>query len=249
MAQVDTDILYPALRLAGVLTGSGRGATEEQRDDAFQSLNQMLDSWNNQRLTIYSTRIDRYTLTPSKTSYTIGPDPGVGFTAPDFIAPRPHRIVNANIVTTTGGSEVHLKVQILTDQQWASKVLREVPTTIPTEVYNDGAFPVSRLYLWGYPTAGNDLELFSWSLLTQYAAQDDKVYLPPAYLSAVVYNLAVRLCGLFGTLLRPDVDREAIRLRGIIKAGNAPAPQIPSADYGMRGRGGSSFNYLSGGPK
>lgn len=244
MAQVDTDILYPALRLAGVVTGAQRGATEEQMEDAFQSLNRMLDAWNNQRLNIYTTRIDRYTLTPSKTSYTIGPD-----VRADFNAPRPHKITNANIVTTTGGSEVHLPLRIITDQQWAWKRLREIPTTIPTELYDDGAFPVSRLYLWGYPTVANDLELFTWSLLTQYAAQDDTVQLPPAYLDGIVYNLAVRLSGQFGTMLRPDVDREATRLRGIIKAGNAPAPQIASADYGMRGRGGSSFNYLSGGNK
>ena len=242
--KVDTDILYPALRLAQVVTGAQRGATEEQMDDAFQSLNRMLDAWNNQRLTIYTTRIDRYTLTPSRTSYTIGPEPTA-----DFNAARPHRITAANIVTNTGGSEVHLPLRVLTDMQWSAKVLREVPTTIPTELYNDGAYPVSRLYLWGYPTAGNDLELFTWSLLTPFAAQDDTVQLPPEYLDGIVYNLAVRLSDQFNTTLRPNVERTARQLLGQIKAGNAPAPQIASADFGMRGRTGGRFNYLTGGSK
>ena len=188
---VDTEILYPALRLAGVLTAAGRTASPSQMADAFGSLNRMLDMWTTQRLLIYTIRVDRYPMTPSQTSYTIGP---VGA---DFTAPRPLRINDAAIVLT-GATEVHTPLRVLTDHEWAAKRLREVPTTIPTEIYNDGAYPISRLYLWGYPTAGNDLELFTWSQLTRFATQEDPVAFPPGYEDAVVYNLAVRLCGQFG---------------------------------------------------
>jgi hypothetical protein len=188
---VDTDLLYPALRLAGVVTAAGRTASPSQMADAFQSLNRMIDAWRMERLLIYTVRIDRFTLAPSQTSYTIGP-------GGDFDAPRPTRITAANIVLTIGGSQVHTRLRILTDRDWAAKSLREIPTTIPTELYSDGAFPLSTLYLWGYPTAANDLELFTWQQLDQFAAQTDAVSVPPAYEDAIVYNLAVRLTAQFG---------------------------------------------------
>ncbi len=241
---VDTDILYPALRLAGVLTAAGRLApvNGSQMTDAFQTLNRMLDAWTTQRLLIWTIRVDRYTLTPSQVTYTIGPS------GADFTAPRPVRISDASIVTTGGGSEIHLPLRLLTDHQWAAKRLRVMPTTIPTELYYDGAYPNATLYLWGYPTAGNDLELFTWQQLTQFVLQTDTVLFPPGYLDAVVYNLAVRLSGLFGTQLRGDVAQTAKEAKAAIKASNATSPTIPSADFGMRGRSGGDFNYLSGGP-
>lgn len=239
MQQVDTDLLYPALRMAGVLTAAGRKASASQLADAFQAVNRMIDAWRLERLLVFTVRVDRYTLSPSQTSYTIGP-------GGNFDAPRPTRITAANIVTTSGGSEVHLPLRILTDREWSAKRLTVIPTTIPTQLYFDGAFPVSRLYLWGYPTEANDLELYTWQQLDGFDTQTDPVDVPPAYLDALVYGLAVRLGHMFGTAVRGDILTQATRARAVIKAFNSTSPQIASADYGMRGGRGGSFNYISG---
>lgn len=235
---VATDILYPALRLAGIVTGPGRGASNSQRADAFQALNRMLDSWSQQRLMIYSIQISRYPMVPSQPSYTIG-------SGGDFDTQRPVKITQASVILT-GPSEVHIPLQLLTHTQWAMKRLREIPTTVPTELYNDEAHPLARLYLWGYPTAGNDLELFTWQPMTQYATQDSPVSMVPAYLEAVIYQLAVRLSGQFGTIPRPDVLQIAREAKAVVKASNAQSPQIASADIGMEGDPRSDFNYYSG---
>jgi hypothetical protein len=236
---VATDILYPALRLAGVVTAAGRGASVSQRSDAFASLNRMLDSWTQQRLLIYSQGTARYSLTPSQTSYTIGP-------GADFDAPRPVRITAASIITD---GSTHTPLELLTPQDWASKSLREMPTTIPTELYCDYANPIATLYLYGYPTAGGELELWTWQILDQYVSVDSDVSLPPGYLEAVVYQLAVRLSGQFGTVLRPDVFQLAREAKGVIKAFNAsPSPAVASADSGTRCGCGGSWNYMTGLP-
>jgi len=235
---VATDILYPALRLAGVVTAAGRGPSVSQKADAFASLNRMVDAWYQQRLMIYSIKMSRYTMFPSQTSYTIGP-------SGDFDAEWPVEIKAASIILR-GPTEVHCVLKLLTHAEWAAKSVREIPTTVPTELYNDGAYPLSRLYLWGYPVGGNDLELSTWETVNQFASQDSEVSLVPAYLEAVIYQLAVRLAGQFGTPIRPDVMQIAREAKSVIKASNAQAPRIASADIGMEGRPRKAFNYGTG---
>jgi hypothetical protein len=238
---VDTELLYPALRLAGVLTAAGRTAAPSQLADAFASLNRMIDAWTIQRLLIYTIRADRYRLSPSQISYTIGPGANFG-------APRPVRITAANIVLL-GSTETRVPLRLLSDRDWAAKRLQVIPTTVPTELYNDGSFPVSTLFLWGYPTAANDLELFTWSQLTPFATPTDPVVLAPGYEDAVVYNLAVRLCGQFGTQLRQDVAMTARESKGLVKSYNSVSPRISSTDIGTGATRAGGFNYITGGPK
>jgi len=102
---IDRDILYPALRLAGILTGAGHTEAPEDLTDGLIALNGLVDSWSSQRLLVYTIRADRYPVTPSQASYTIGP-------GSDFDAPRPTRITAANFVLTTGG-ETHLPLHML----------------------------------------------------------------------------------------------------------------------------------------
>jgi hypothetical protein len=98
---VATELLYPALRLAGILGAPGRTASTSELADAFDALNRMLGSWTIQDELIYGIQANRYNLSPSKVSYTIGP------TGADCIAPRPIRITHATLVLL-GPSELHL---------------------------------------------------------------------------------------------------------------------------------------------
>jgi hypothetical protein len=89
--------------------------------------------------------------------------------------------------------------------------------------------------------------LWTWTILDQFLSQDSEVTLPPAYLEAVVYQLAVRLSGQFGTVLRPDIFQLAREAKAVVKAFNAsPSPAVSSADYGTRCGCGGGFNYITG---
>lgn len=239
---VATELLYPALRLAGILGAPGRTASTSELADAFDALNRMLGSWTIQDELIYTMQAARYNLSPSKTSYTIGP------TGADFTAPRPDRITAACLVML-GPSELHLPLSLLTDAQWAYKRLREIPTSVPTELYCDYSHPNSRLYLWGYPTVANDLELFTWSQLSSFPSQAAAVSFPPGYANAIVYNLALQLNDQFGTPIRPNVLTTARRTSAWLKGLNAPSPAVPSVDYGTEGsQHTGAFNWATGMP-
>lgn len=224
-------ILYPALRKAGITLGPQRTPSSAQYQDAIEEANRLLGSLSCDRLFIYSKFDAIFPLTDSWT-YTIGAsaDPSI---AADFDAPRPQGIEAANIVT---GDGFRYPLEIVTDLQWAN--MQPVGGTFPGVLYNDRAYPLSRLYLGGQPPAGSFLELFFWQLVPQFVTPDDQVLLPPGYEDALVLNLAVRLAPHFqrtiDPMLRADARESLMRLESI----NAPRPIAEVGDVGACGCGG-----------
>jgi len=241
-------ILYRALRLARVTGGPGRTPNPEQYVDALISLNGLLDSLNINRSAIYTVQPARYTLSPPKKFYTIGIDP-LGLTIADFNAPRPIYIQDARLILTSSPSPVFLPLKVIRqDSAWASIVVREMPSTIPLYIYPDNDSPIEKLYFWPYPTQTNDVELWTWEPLTQFASLDDPVIAPTGYMDMLVYQLAVRLGDQFGTAaaMSANVISDARKMLGRVKALNEPNVPMGSADYGTRGTPTADFNYMTG---
>jgi hypothetical protein len=217
--QVGHGILYPALRKAGVTLGPGRTPSSAQFQDAIDELNRLTASLNCDRLFIYSLARAEYPLTVAQASYTIGlsPDP---LEVIDFPAERPQLIDRANILQ--GGMSYPLA--LADADQWALIGQKSMPDSIPQILYNDRAYPVSTLYLWGQPIPGQTLELFTWTRVPEFQTVTDVVLLPPQYEDALVLNLAVRLAPHFQRVLDQNVREDArislMRLESI----NAPQP-------------------------
>lgn len=68
-----SDIVYAALRKAGVLTVAGRLYSASQLSDAVHELNRMLGSWSTLRTAIHSLAIRQWQTTPSHNPHTLGP--------------------------------------------------------------------------------------------------------------------------------------------------------------------------------
>jgi hypothetical protein len=117
-------------------------------------------------------------------------------------------------------------------------------------MYPDYSSPNCSLYFWGTPTASPGLELWTWQQMHQFAFFDDPIIVPPGYLDACVYNLAVRMGDTFGTTqaMSPNVFADARRTLALVKGLNMPSTEIASADIGTSSRPKADFNYLSGGP-
>lgn len=221
---VGQGLLYPALRKAQVTLGPGRTPSPAQFQDAIDELNRLTGSLNCDRLNIYSITRQEFPLDPVKATYTIGLSPDALVTA-DFPVERPAGIESANIVTGGGGSSVRYPLGIATVLQWSAIGSQTLPESIPETLYNDRGYPVSTLYLYGQPAAGQILELFTWVMVPSFQAVTDVILLPPGYEDALVLNLAVRLAPHFQKdSVPPDVRRDAqlalMRLQSI----NAPRP-------------------------
>ncbi len=245
------EIAKRALRLCGQTYGPNMGIADDQRTEVVAYLNQLMDGWNSLRGSIYTISSDRYTFTaPILTLFatqgfvTIGP---VG----DFPAPRPEKIVNANIVLTDNSPEVRIPLAILDDNQWASIRVPKIPVSLPREVYFDGSNPAQRIYLWGYPNVANDLELWTWKLLSTALAYTDTLDVPTAYQRAIVYNLAMEISPLYwrkANGLLAEVQKIARKSRADLVAANSDAPKLQNDAARMNDGPPQPFwNYLTGG--
>lgn len=193
------DLITAALRQINVVpAGETPHVTEAQ--DALAVLNQILEAWNTDRLSIYTISAQTFTLQDGKAQYTIG-GPGLGA---DLDAQRPVFIQNANIIITTQTPNIRIPLYLLNDDEWADIRVRNITSTIPQQLYNDGAFPLSTLNFWGIPSGTMDLELFTWQQLTLVTALDSVLAFPPGYQRALKFNLAVELA--------PEYGPEAIAL-------------------------------------
>jgi len=244
VVEVGKGLLYPALRKAAITLGPQRTPSPAQFQDAIDELNRLTGSLNCDRLFIYSIARDEYPLNPPKMTYTIGVpvDPSQDV---DFAAQRPQMIESANVMDS--GGTIRYPLALFTDLQWAKIAYQTIPNTIPSALYNDRANPVSTLYLYGQPMAGQILELFTWTQAPTFQNLTDQVLLPLQYEDALVLNLAVRLIPHFP--IAPNVPRQVdpnlyqqareslMRLESI----NAPRP-IALVGFGCR----PGFNIYTG---
>lgn len=237
------DVVSQALRLCGQMGQPGRGPSPEQLAEVIVYLNQMLDNWNVMRNSIYTIDIARYTLTPSQTIYTIGP-------TGNFVADRPIRIENANLVLTGQSPEVFIPLSLLNDDQWALISVEEIPTTVPVALYDDYGQPNSNLYFWGFPTQANDVQLFTWKKLPTSLTSSDNLIVPDGYMLAIIQNLAVQIGPLYWKRTNVQFStlvQQAQKSRAAIASLNTLAPLLPNdASFIRSGPQRPYFNYLIG---
>jgi hypothetical protein len=240
--QVGQGLLYPALRKAAITIGPQRTPSSAQFQDAIDELNRLIGSLNCDPLFIYSLDILELPLQAGQKTYTIGQDPTGAFTA-DWNVPRPQMITMANVITSDGSPPLRTPVAVLTPQARASITLQDLPNTIPQGIYNDRAYPISTISVYGQPMANMALELYAWHQVPAFTALTDVVLLPPGYEDALVLNLAVRLAPHFQRVLDPNVREDArlslMRLMSI----NAPRP-IADLSGGL-GCGCNHYNVYS----
>ena len=237
---VVNDIVARALKKIGVLA-SGETIPAAEAADGLADLNSMLQSWNTDRLSIFTISIAAYPLTAGVPTYTIGP-------SGTFNAPRPQQIQNANIILTYLNPVVRVPLSLLTDAQWAAIKVQQIPNTIPQYLYNDGSYPLSNISLWGYPSLNQSLELYTWQALSTFTNLTDPVAFPPGYEEAIIYNLAVRLAPSYGVQVDPSVSTMAIISYSNLRALNTPET-LMVCDQAVMGSGQkTAYNYMTGEP-
>lgn len=236
------DLLRSSFRLIGTLH-EGQGPNTDDITDSLVVLNSMLTTWSVDRLNIFQIRRDVYNLVANQQTYQIG----VG--APDFNAARPLRIDGAAVIYSPSGEfQPELPLGIWNVRQWEDLRIKNIPSTIPTNLYADNAYPFCSLNLWPIPTGVLPLVLYTWAALNAglaTAALDTELIFPPGYEDAIRYNLAVRLAPEWDKKLRDDVAALAKESKMFIQSLNAPAPVL-RCDPAIAGNRGGGWSYLTG---
>ena len=229
------DQINSALRLIGQLAEAETHSAATSQD-ALAALNQMIDSWNTERLAVFSTQDQVFDWPPNVLSRTLGP-------SGDFVGNRPILLDDATYFIDTA-SGISYGIKIINQQQYDGIAVKTVTSTYPQVIWVNMSYPNIEMYVYPKPTKVLEWHFISVEELTKPALLSTTLAFPPGYLRAFKYNLACEIAAEFGVEPSPQVQRIAMTSKRNLKRINNPddVMSIPYAIVGTRQR----FNIFAG---
>ncbi len=228
------DQINRALRLLGILA-EGETPSASMSQDALMALNQMIDSWNTERLSVFYTQDQVFNWPASEISRTLGP-------TGDFVGNRPVLVDDATYFKAPNG--VSYGIKMINQQQYNGIAVKTVTSTYPQVMWVNMGFPNITLTVYPRPTQVLEWHIVSVEELNKPATLATELYYPPGYLRAFTYNLAMEFAPEFGVEPSPQVQRIAMTSKRDLKRINNPddVMALPYALVANRQR----FNIYAG---
>jgi hypothetical protein len=241
------DVISSALRLIGVLA-SGETPDAAVANDSLSVMQDMIDSWNAERLMVYYIPRLVFTLNVNQGTYLYGSADPTNPIVPDFNSPRPAKIDRMGIIWLGNALQpLELPLEYLTVSQWQQVPVKNIPSTLPQWVWDDQGFPFRGLNFWPVPTVADQITIYPWTGLTTPATLTTQLAFPPGYQKAMRFNLAVDLAAEFpvvpGSVLGP-VQQIAIESKAIVKSINAPIIDL-RVDQALTQNGNGLYDWRS----
>ena len=217
------DIINGSLRLLGVLA-EGEVPSAETSQDALRAMNQMIDSWNTERLSVFSTQDQVFTWPSGIISRTLGP-------TGNFVGNRPVLLDDATYFVDPG-TGVSYGIKMINQQQFDGIAVKTVTSTFPQVLFVNMTYPNIDMYIYPSPTRDLTWHFISIEELTQPATLATTLSFPPGYLRAFRYNLACEMAPEFGVEPSSQVRRLAMASKRNLKRINNPG-DIMSVPYSL----------------
>jgi hypothetical protein len=229
------DQINRALRLLGVLA-EGEVPSAETAQDALMAMNQMIDSWNTERLSVFCTQDQVFTWPAGLISRTLGP-------TGDFVGLRPVLLDDATYYRDPG-TNVSFGIKFINQQQYNGIAVKTVTSTYPQVIFVNNTFPDIEMFIYPRPTRDLEWHFVSVQKLDIPANLATVLYYPPGYLRAFTYNLAMEMAPEFGIEPSQQVQRIAMTSKRDLKRINNPddVMSMPYAIVATRQR----FNIYAG---
>jgi len=229
------DIINGSLRLIGVLA-EGEVPSAETSADALSAMNQMLESWNTERLAVFATQDQVFSWPPSTISRTLGP-------SGDFVGNRPVLLDDATYFRDPA-SGISYGIKLINQQQYDGIAVKTVTSTYPQVMWVNMTYPDIEMYVYPVPTKLLEFHFISVEELTRPANLATDLTFPPGYLRAFRYNLAMEMAPEFGVEPSGQVQRIAMSSKRNIKRINNPDDimALPYSIVGTRQR----YNIFAG---
>jgi hypothetical protein len=207
------DQINGALRLIGQLA-EGETPSAATSDDALTAMNQMLDSWSAERLSVFSTQDQVFTWPASTKSRTIGP-------TGDFVGNRPVLLDDATYFRDPSNN-ISFGIKIINQQQYDGIAVKTVTSTYPQVIWVNMDMPNMDMYIYPVPTKALEWHFISVTELVEPATLATTLVIPPGYLRAFRFNLACEIAAEFGVEPSATVQRIAMASKRNIKRINNP---------------------------
>jgi hypothetical protein len=217
------DQINRALRLLGVLA-EGETSSAEVSQDSLTALDQMIDSWNTERLSVFSTQDQTFTWPAGQINRTLGP-------TGNFVGNRPVLLDDATYYRDPG-TNVSYGIKFINQQQYNGIAVKTVTSTYPQVIFVNMTYPDVDMYIYPRPTRDLEWHFISVQQLTTPATLATNILFPPGYLRAFVFNLAMEIAPEFGVEPSPQVRRIAMTSKRNIKRINNP-DDVMAMPYGI----------------
>jgi hypothetical protein len=217
------DQINGALRLIGMLAEAETPSAATSAD-ALSALNQMIDSWNTERLSVFTTQDQVFTWPVNQATRTLGP-------TGNFVGNRPVLVDDATYFKDAlNGTSYGIK--IINEQQYNGIAVKNTTSTYPQVLYVNMGYPDITLTVYPVPTSPLEWHIVSVEELTQPAVLATTLSFPPGYLRAFRFNLATEIAAEFGVEPSPQVSRIAMTSKRNIKRINNP-DDVMAMPYGI----------------
>ena len=213
MATTAAEQINGALRLIGMLA-EGETPSAATAQDSLAALNQMVDSWNTERLAVFSTQDQVFSWTPGAITKTLGP-------TGDFVGNRPILVDDASYFRDPQ-SGISFGTKIINQQQYDGIAVKTVTSTYPQEMWVNMEFPNISMTVYPVPTKVLEFHIVSVTELMDVPNLSTDIYMPPGYLRCFKYNLACEIANEFGVEPPPNVARIAMTSKRNLKRINNP---------------------------
>jgi len=217
------DQINGALRLIGQLA-EGEEPSAATANDALAALNQMIDSWNTERLSVFSTQDQVFSWLPGFATRTLGP-------TGDFVGNRPI-LIDDSTYFKDASSGISFGIKLVNQQQYNGIAVKTVTSTYPQVMFVNMTYPDITMTVYPVPTKVLEWHIVSVEELTTAALLSTPLAFPPGYLRAFKYNLACEIAPEFGVEPSPQVSRIAMYSKRNLKRINNP-DDIMSLPYSI----------------
>jgi hypothetical protein len=217
------DQINGALRLIGQLA-EGEEPSAATANDALAALNQMIDSWNTERLSVFSTQDQVFSWLPGFATRTLGP-------TGDFVGNRPI-LIDDSTYFRDPSSNISFGIKLINQQQYNGIAVKTVTSTYPQVMFVNMTYPDITMTVYPVPTKVLEWHIISVEELTTAALLSTPLAFPPGYLRAFKYNLACEIAPEFGVEPSPQVSRIAMYSKRNLKRINNP-DDIMSLPYSI----------------
>jgi len=141
-------------------------------------------------------------------------------------------------------------LHIISARQEYNRIALKQLVTFPATLFYDSAFPLGNLFFWPIPQQGQwELHITTKATLPVYTTLTDALNLPPEYVEALIWTLAVRFSVLFGNPPQPAHVAAMQQALSVLRMANVQIPEAQVPTFSRMGGGiaaGSSPGFMGG---
>jgi len=207
-----SDLIAASLKRLGVLDGD-ETPTGTETNDALIRLNDLIDGWGTERLSMYTSSRTTWTITSGTAAYSIG-------TGSTVNRVRPVYVDSIGFIDTSQDPDLEMPLSLLTVEGYAAIPQKALTSTYPTCVYYNLTYPTGTITFWMVPTSTTLQGVIYAPVAVTELALADTISLPPGYRRFLRDALAVELAPEYAVQPAPSLLQSAIDAKADVKRAN-----------------------------